>query len=185
MFLFLGYLFCFILISWGCLTCSTFFFFNGHASICWNYGGSPKIEDSIGKMECLPLWPTYIGEKGRTLVRQNMWEHPWGTYWEPREHDGKLLGTWRVKINVKKQCETSQKWNAHWPRHFVFWNAWWDFTLCNSKYIKKNLRGFSWERKKKQSLMWAIYWRKFQKKKKKKKKRKWSVFGGFSIVRSE
>jgi len=40
-------------------------------------------------MECLPLWPTYIDEKGRTLgktygikARCN-WEHPWGTHWEP------------------------------------------------------------------------------------------------------
>jgi len=40
-------------------------------------------------MKCLPLWPTYIGEKGRTLGKtygikaRCDWEHPWGTHWEP------------------------------------------------------------------------------------------------------
>jgi len=48
-------------------------------------------------MEGLPLWPTYIGEKGRTLGKiygikvRCYWEHPWGTYWELREH----IGNWR------------------------------------------------------------------------------------------
>jgi len=48
------------------------------------------------KIECLPLWPTYIGEKGRTLGKtygikaRCYWEHPWGTHWEP---DGNPLGT--------------------------------------------------------------------------------------------
>jgi hypothetical protein len=27
-----------------------------------------------GKMECLPLWPTYIGEKGRTLGKTSIYE---------------------------------------------------------------------------------------------------------------
>jgi hypothetical protein len=42
-------------------------------------------------MECLPLWPTSIGEKGRTLLKtygiksKSYWEHSWGT---PREHVG-------------------------------------------------------------------------------------------------
>jgi hypothetical protein len=41
-----------------------------------------------GTMECLLLWPTYIGEKGRTLGKtygikaRCYWEHPWGTHWE-------------------------------------------------------------------------------------------------------
>ncbi len=57
----------------------------------WNNGGSQNRK-FYGKMECLPLWPTYIGEKGRTLGKtyeikaRCYWEHPWGTHWEPREH---------------------------------------------------------------------------------------------------
>jgi hypothetical protein len=27
----------------------------------------PQNKRFYGNMECLPLWPTYIGEKGRTL----------------------------------------------------------------------------------------------------------------------
>ncbi len=55
------------------------------------------------KMECFPIWPTYIGEKGRNLGKthginaKHCWEHHWGktskilgTYWEP---DGNLKGT--------------------------------------------------------------------------------------------
>jgi hypothetical protein len=54
----------------------------------------PKIEDSMERWRCLPLWPTYIGEKGRTLGKtyrikmRCYWEHLWGTHWEPREHVG-------------------------------------------------------------------------------------------------
>jgi hypothetical protein len=50
-------------------------------------------------MECLPLLPTYIGEKGRTLGKtygikaRCCWGHPWGTNGEPREHMGNLMGT--------------------------------------------------------------------------------------------
>jgi len=42
-----------------------------------------------GQMECLPLWPTDIREKGRTLSKiygikaRCNWEHSWGTHWEP------------------------------------------------------------------------------------------------------
>jgi hypothetical protein len=49
-----------------------------------------------GKMECRPLWPTYIDEKGRTLGKtygikaRCYWEHPWGTHWE---HIENLMGT--------------------------------------------------------------------------------------------
>jgi len=44
-----------------------------------------------------PLWPTYIGEKGRTLGKTSgikarcYWEHPWGTQWELREHTRNLM----------------------------------------------------------------------------------------------
>jgi len=49
--------------------------------------------------EILPLWPTYIGEKGRTLGKtygiktRCYWEHLWGTHWEPKEHIENLMGT--------------------------------------------------------------------------------------------
>jgi hypothetical protein len=71
---FWGYLlFCFILISWGCFTCPTFFlFFLGGNEPIWlahhkkkkkkkklNYGGSPNRR-FYGKMECVPFWSTYI-----------------------------------------------------------------------------------------------------------------------------
>jgi len=46
-------------------------------------------------MECLSLWPTYIGEKGRTLVKtygikaRCYWEQPWGnTLGTLKEHVG-------------------------------------------------------------------------------------------------
>jgi hypothetical protein len=32
-----------------------------------NYGGSPQNRRFYGKMKCLPLWPSYIGEKGRNF----------------------------------------------------------------------------------------------------------------------
>jgi hypothetical protein len=47
---------------------------------------APQNRKFYGKMECLPLWPTYLGEKGRTLGKtygikaRCYWEHPWGTH---------------------------------------------------------------------------------------------------------
>jgi len=41
---------------------------------------APQIRRFYGNMECLSLWPTYVGEKGRTLgktYRNCYWEHPW------------------------------------------------------------------------------------------------------------
>jgi hypothetical protein len=70
-----------------------------------NYGDSPKIEYSSTKMECLPLWLNYIGEKGRTLGKtygtkaRCYWGHTWGTHWELREHIGNLKG---IKEKWKK-----------------------------------------------------------------------------------
>jgi len=46
-------------------------------------------------MECLRLWPTYVGEKGRTLGKTYgikawcYWEYPCGTHWEL---EGNMLG---------------------------------------------------------------------------------------------
>ncbi len=73
---------------------------------------APQNRRIYGKMECLPLWPTYIyiyiyiyiGEKGRTLGKtwgikaRCYWEHPWGTHWEPKEHIENLMGThWELE----------------------------------------------------------------------------------------
>jgi hypothetical protein len=61
-------------------------------------------------MECLPLWPTYIGEKRRTFGKEYgikvrcYWEHPLGTHWE---HIVKLIQKplrtwWEQRKNEKK-----------------------------------------------------------------------------------
>jgi hypothetical protein len=45
----------------------------------------PQNRRCYGKMEFVPLWPTYLGEKGRTLGKtygikvRCYWEHPWRT----------------------------------------------------------------------------------------------------------
>jgi hypothetical protein len=63
---------------------------------------TPQNRRFYGKMECLPLWPTYIGEKGRTLGKTHgikvrcYWEHPWGTHWEL---EGNMFGN---KGKIKK-----------------------------------------------------------------------------------
>jgi hypothetical protein len=66
-----------------------------------------------GKMECLPLWPTYIGVKGRTLrqiIMRCYSEHPWGTHWKLREHIENLLGThWEVEKTLKKHVGNKRK----------------------------------------------------------------------------
>jgi hypothetical protein len=57
---------------------------------------APQNKRFYGNMECLPLWPTYIGEKGRTLGKtygiklRSYQEHPWGAHWEL---DRNLKGT--------------------------------------------------------------------------------------------
>ncbi len=68
---------------------------------------APQNRRFYEKMECLPLWPTYIGEKRRTLGRtygikaRCYWEHPWGTHWEPRECIGNLMGIhWELERNI-------------------------------------------------------------------------------------
>jgi hypothetical protein len=49
-----------------------------------------------GQIKCLPIWPTYVEEKGRTLDKRYgikvrcYWEHPSGTR---RELEGNMLGT--------------------------------------------------------------------------------------------
>jgi hypothetical protein len=61
---------------------------------------APPNRRFYGKMECLPIWPTYTAEKGRTLGKtygikeRCYWEHPLGntlgTHWEL---DRNMLGT--------------------------------------------------------------------------------------------
>ncbi len=101
----MGYLICFILICWGCLTSPTFFF--AMSQFDWPIAKKKKVEtmDALqnkrfyGKLECLPRWPTYKGKKGRTLGKtcgikvRCYWEHPWETHWKPKEHIGNPLGT--------------------------------------------------------------------------------------------
>jgi hypothetical protein len=107
-------LFGFILISWGCLTSPTFFFCNepiwlGHSQKKVETMEAPQNRRFYWKMGCLSFWPTYIGDKGRTLGKtcgikaRYYWQHPWGTHWEPREHIGNLMGThWELERNEGK-----------------------------------------------------------------------------------
>jgi len=69
--------------------------------------------------ECVSLWPTYIGEEGRTLGKTYgikttcYWEHPWGTHWKPREHIKNLMGThWKLERNM---LGTKEKWKKSYP----------------------------------------------------------------------
>jgi hypothetical protein len=80
---------------------------------------APQNRRFYGKMECFPLWPTYIGEKGRTLdktygIKASCYrKHPWKTHWELREHIGNLKGTcWEQRKNGK---------NAPPPPHPIVW----------------------------------------------------------------
>jgi hypothetical protein len=59
-----------------------------------------QIIEFYGKMNCLPLWPSYIGEKGRTLGKK--YGIKVRSYWEPWELDGNLKGTcWEQRKNEK------------------------------------------------------------------------------------
>jgi hypothetical protein len=68
---------------------------------------APQNRRLYEKMECLPLWPTYIGEKGRTLGKaygikaRCYWEHPWETHWEHREHIRNLMRTSKEHVGNK------------------------------------------------------------------------------------
>ncbi len=79
----------------------------------------PQNRRFYGKMECLPLWPTYIGEKGRTLGKTyGIGNTPWGTHWEPREHIGNLMGThWELEGNM---LGTKEKWKKMLPSFSFF-----------------------------------------------------------------
>ncbi len=58
--------------------------------------------EATQKMECLPIWPTYIGEKGRTLGKtyriKAIVNIIGGTHRKLREHIGNLMGThWELE----------------------------------------------------------------------------------------
>jgi len=67
---------------------------------------TPQNRRFHGRMECLPLWPTYIGEKRRTLtyeIKMRCYgEHLWGTHWEP---NGNSLGIWREHVGNKRKMK--------------------------------------------------------------------------------
>jgi hypothetical protein len=126
-----GYLFCFILISWGCLTSLHFLFlFIQWANLVdpktkLKLRRLPKIEDSMEGWSASTFRPTYIGRNGRTLGKTYgikascYWEHPWGT----------LLGTWGELVgNLKGTCweqRRNEKMELHTNiRHYfplIFW----------------------------------------------------------------
>jgi len=59
---------------------------------------APQNKRFYEKMKCLPLWPTNIGEKGRTLGKTYGIKAK--CYWEPI---GNLKGTcWEQRKNEKK-----------------------------------------------------------------------------------
>jgi hypothetical protein len=88
---------------------------------------APQSRRFYEKMEFLPLWPTYIGEKGRTLGKtygikaRCYWEHPWETHWEPKEHIRNLIGTHReLERNMLGTKEKRKKSSPHPPTHNFF-----------------------------------------------------------------
>jgi len=75
-----------------------------------------KLVDSMERLQCSPLWPIYIGEKGRTLGKtcgikvRCYWEHPGGTHWKPREHIENLMGIhWELEGNMLETKEKRKK----------------------------------------------------------------------------
>ncbi len=114
------YLFCFILISWWCLTSPTFSFHNEPIdwpiAKGWKTMEGPQNRRFYGKMEYLPFWPTYIGEKGRTLgqtyrIKVRCYrEHPWGTHWE---HEGNMVGTKEKRKKFSPHTKLKRKKSRH------------------------------------------------------------------------
>ncbi len=104
----------------GCLPSSTFYFSNEPFWLAHDTEKTktktlkaPQNRKFYGNMECLPLWPTYIGEKtlGKTygIKVRWYWEQPWWTHWE---HDGNSLGTSRELVgNNGKMKNYSPFWD--------------------------------------------------------------------------
>jgi hypothetical protein len=91
---------------------------------------APQNRRFYGKIECPPLWPTYIGEKEWTLCKTNRikarcyWEHPWGTHWEL---GGNILGTkekWKINQGTLSTC---------WAFQLAAWNFY--FQNCSSPFL--------------------------------------------------
>jgi hypothetical protein len=101
-----------ILISSGCLTSPTFFFFFcnkifwlAHCKKKLKLWRPPQNRRFYWKLEYLPLWPTYTSEKGRTLGKTygikarcywehignlgNIFENLKGKCWEQKENEKK------------------------------------------------------------------------------------------------
>ncbi len=79
-----------------------------------------------GQMECLPLWPTDICEKGRALSKtygikaRCDWEHPWGTHCEPvgtKEKWKKSSSSPPPPQNLKEKNKTP--WVQAEPSHWL------------------------------------------------------------------
>jgi hypothetical protein len=99
-----GYLyFCFILISWGCLISPTFFFIlvqwvnliGPLPKKSWNYGGSPKIEDSMESWSASPFGPPIYVRRGWLWAKhiglnQGAIGNPLGTWSEHVGNKGKM-----------------------------------------------------------------------------------------------
>jgi hypothetical protein len=92
---------------------------------------SLQIRRFYGTMECLALWPSYIGEKGRTLGKSYgikvrcYWEHPWelegnieGTCWEQRKNEKTPLPTQNLKGKKSRHLECMFR-PTHWLHVFL------------------------------------------------------------------
>ncbi len=112
------YSFCFILISGGCLTSPTYYYFFLFATSQFDWliakkqlklWRLPQNRRLCRKMEHTVLWPIYIGEKGRAFGKtcgikvRCYWEHL-------EEHIGNLMGTrWELKGNMLETKEKRKK----------------------------------------------------------------------------
>jgi hypothetical protein len=64
---------------------------------------APQNRRFYGKMECLPLWPTYIGEKGKTLgktygIKVGAIGNTLGTLRACKEHVGNKGEKKKIKV---------------------------------------------------------------------------------------
>jgi hypothetical protein len=95
-------------------------------------------------MECLPLWPTYIGENGRTLGKTHgikvrcYWEHTgnlMGTHWEL---EGDTFGNEGIPKKILLSPKTwKKKFKALWvhaePSHWLHGISM--FQNCSSPFL--------------------------------------------------
>jgi hypothetical protein len=119
---YLGYLFCFKSISWGCLTSSTFYFGNEpiwlahHQKKKVDTMEAPQNRKFYGKIVCLPLAQVILGTS---------WVNTWGTPWECH---GNKLGTDQKKnplfpishMNPRSRVGTTNSWWEPFCMEFFF-----------------------------------------------------------------